>query len=227
MSRETAPPFNRVTFLYGLCDPFLPTDFDLSPYDRQATEQADRLRSSPSSDARAGAAEALGFLRAYSAEGDLVAALRDKSALVVRYQTFKPSDGNALTQHGKDIMKTNRREFINAAVAGGLAATVPLSSGSKTQGAVARAQKAEYSRLDEILKQPVLKKELFATPVIIDTLELLRFKNSFLCRVRSTNDNLANKFSTSVLYQGKLYGVHGNTIKRKGNQWDRGRDRVY
>ena len=84
-------------------------------------------------------------------------------------------------------MKTNRREFINAAVAGGLAATVPLSSGSKTQGAVARAQKAEYSRLDEILKQPVLKKELFATPVIIDTLELLRFKNSFLCRVRSTN----------------------------------------
>lgn len=84
-------------------------------------------------------------------------------------------------------MKTNRREFINAAVAGGLAATVPLSSGSKTQGAVARAQKAEYSRLDEILKQPVLKKELFATPVIIDTLKLLRFKNSFLCRVRSTN----------------------------------------
>ena len=33
------------------------------------------------------------------------------------------------------------------------------------------------------------------------------------------NDNLANKFSTSVLYQGKLYGVHGNTIKRKGKCW--------
>src|SRR5262249_48416044 len=40
-------------------------------------------------------------------------------------------------------------------------------------------------RLDEILNQPVLKRELFSTPVIIDTLELLRYKDDFLCRVRS------------------------------------------
>ena len=25
------------------------------------------------------------------------------------------------------------------------------------------------------------------------------------------------------MYEGKLYGVHGNTIKRKGNSWDVGR----
>ncbi len=37
------------------------------------------------------------------------------------------------------------------------------------------------------------------------------------------NDALVNKFSSSVLYEGKLYGVHGNTIKRKGNSWDVGR----
>ena len=43
----------------------------------------------------------------------------------------------------------------------------------------------KYIKLDEIIKLPVLKKELFPTPVIIDTLELLRFKNGFLCRVRS------------------------------------------
>jgi outer membrane protein assembly factor BamB len=39
------------------------------------------------------------------------------------------------------------------------------------------------------------------------------------------NDNLSSKFSTSVLYRGHLYGVHGNTIKRKGNAWDQGRQK--
>ncbi len=37
------------------------------------------------------------------------------------------------------------------------------------------------------------------------------------------NDALVNKFSSSILYEGKLYGVHGNTVKHKGNSWDVGR----
>jgi len=45
--------------------------------------------------------------------------------------------------------------------------------------------KSRYAKLDEILEKPILKKELFTSPVIIETLELLRFENSFLCRVRS------------------------------------------
>jgi L-alanine-DL-glutamate epimerase-like enolase superfamily enzyme len=45
--------------------------------------------------------------------------------------------------------------------------------------------KQKYAKLDYILKQPVLKKELFTSPVIIETVELLRFENSFICRVRS------------------------------------------
>jgi len=36
-----------------------------------------------------------------------------------------------------------------------------------------------------MLREPVLKKELFKVPVIIETLELLRYQGSFLCRVRS------------------------------------------
>ena len=78
-------------------------------------------------------------------------------------------------------MRTNRRKLIGSALAGGLAAALPRScnaSGSK---------RADYARLDEILKQPVLKKELFATPVIIESLELLRYEGKFLCRVRSSD----------------------------------------
>lgn len=39
------------------------------------------------------------------------------------------------------------------------------------------------------------------------------------------SDALVNKFSSSILYKGKLYGVHGNTIKRRGNSWDSGRNK--
>jgi len=46
---------------------------------------------------------------------------------------------------------------------------------------------ARQARLRDVLRQPVLKKELFKSPVIIESLELLRWEDSFLCRVRSTD----------------------------------------
>jgi L-alanine-DL-glutamate epimerase-like enolase superfamily enzyme len=77
-------------------------------------------------------------------------------------------------------MKTNRRQFVSAAVAAG---TAPLLS--RASASPSPAVKERYAKLDAILKQPVLKKELFPKPVIIETVELLRYENSFLCRVRS------------------------------------------
>jgi len=78
-------------------------------------------------------------------------------------------------------MRTNRRKFIGGALAGGIAATLPGSCvGSESR-------RTAYARLDDILKKPVLKKELFARPVIIKSLELLRYDRSFLCRVRSSD----------------------------------------
>jgi L-alanine-DL-glutamate epimerase-like enolase superfamily enzyme len=85
-------------------------------------------------------------------------------------------------------MSTNRRQFISTAFAGGMAAaTIPLSvcGSEKTNFIPPTDVKSRYARLDEILQQPVLKKELFTTPVIIESVELLRFGRSYLCRVRS------------------------------------------
>lgn len=87
-------------------------------------------------------------------------------------------------------MKTNRRKFISTAVAGGLAVTsMPLTSCDTKNNTPTEESTIELrdAKLAEILKQPVLKKELFTTPVIIETLELLNFENSFICRVRSTD----------------------------------------
>ena len=86
------------------------------------------------------------------------------------------------------MMKTNRRKFISTAVAGGMAATaMPLTScASGTGNPATSTDLAErYARLDEILKEPLLKRELFPDPVVIESIELLRDRNNFLCRVRS------------------------------------------
>ncbi|MCL5280036.1 MAG: mandelate racemase/muconate lactonizing enzyme family protein [Planctomycetes bacterium] len=80
-------------------------------------------------------------------------------------------------------MRTNRRHFLATALAGGVAA----GTSSRPSYGAAGALNPRYARLDEILKQPVLKKELFTTPVIIQSLELLRYQGNFLCRVRSTD----------------------------------------
>jgi L-alanine-DL-glutamate epimerase-like enolase superfamily enzyme len=83
-------------------------------------------------------------------------------------------------------MKANRRQFVKANLLGGLAAALPLSTfAGAAPRSDSRRQNPRYAKLDEVLRTPVLRRELFATPVIIDSLELLRYKNSFLCRVRS------------------------------------------
>src|SRR5450759_229571 len=83
------------------------------------------------------------------------------------------------------FMKANRRTFVSTALGGGLAALPLCSADSPPPRMTSAALNARYRKLDEILKQPVLKKQLFDTPVIIDTVELLRLNNSFICRVRS------------------------------------------
>lgn len=90
-------------------------------------------------------------------------------------------------------MKSRRREFLKAAaVAGSASALMPLSScGSNGQTAelstVSECEPADYSRLDQALRQPVLKRDLFPNPVIIETLELLRDRDNTICRVQSSD----------------------------------------
>jgi len=109
-------------------------------------------------------------------------------------------------------MRTNRRKFIGTALAGGLAATLPRScGGSQAQVSGSQTRKANYARLDEVLKQPVLKKEQFAAPVIIKSLELLRYGRSFLCRVRSSDG--AEGISVGHNTMSSLYPIFVNALQ--------------
>jgi L-alanine-DL-glutamate epimerase-like enolase superfamily enzyme len=81
-------------------------------------------------------------------------------------------------------MKSNRRKFITGvAASGGMLAMSGLSSccGRENQPLAT----TDFDALDEAMQLPILKRELFPSPVIIETLELLRDRNNFICRVRS------------------------------------------
>jgi len=84
------------------------------------------------------------------------------------------------------MQQPTRRQLLATAV-GGMAANLswtPYASGNQ----LSREQEEvefRYEQLDKVLLQPVLKKHLFSSPVIIKTLELLEYNGNYLCRVRS------------------------------------------
>jgi len=102
-------------------------------------------------------------------------------------------------------MTTSRRKFISTSIAGGIAASIPFGGcTSSAPAGISANSETDYSALDEILKKPVFKRELFSSPVIIDTLELLRYNNSFLCRVRSRD----GAEGLSVGHSGQLKSLY-------------------
>ncbi|MHC4677734.1 MAG: HEAT repeat domain-containing protein [Planctomycetota bacterium] len=68
---------------FGAAGVFLANDFRVNPYERQVAEQLAKLKS-PLDKVRAGAAESLGFMRAYAAADTLAESLRDESVEVRR-----------------------------------------------------------------------------------------------------------------------------------------------
>jgi len=101
-------------------------------------------------------------------------------------------------------MQTTRRNVLRTAIAAGAAATLPAAAQNQGKPCYAPGTNPNYAKLDEVLSQPVFKRELFPTPVIIETLELLRYKDSFLCRVRSKDGaegiSISNGMQMESLY---------------------------
>lgn len=129
-------------------------------------------------------------------------------------------------------MKTSRRKFIGTAVAGGLGAALPgYSSFSEDTAKALESINPRYKILDDILKQPVFKKEFFREPVIIETLELLRYKDSFLCRVRSKNGaegiSVGHSGQLRTLYPVFTNLLHPFFIKKDARELDLILEKVY
>lgn len=99
-------------------------------------------------------------------------------------------------------MPTSRRDIFRGALAAGLTATFPSVAGAAT--AMTPALKDRYAQLDAAASRPVFKRELFSQPAIIESVELLHYGKSWLCRVRTKDGaegiSVSNSQQMSVLY---------------------------
>jgi L-alanine-DL-glutamate epimerase-like enolase superfamily enzyme len=139
--------------------------------------------------------------------------------------------------------KTTRRDFLSSAsaiVASGAAlaaAAVPafgqtpeVSAAKTARRANLRDAQATQAQLSEVLRQPVLKKELFTSPVIIKSIELLQWKNSYLCRVRSADgaEGISVAHSgMSLLYPIFLHNLQPFFLGKDARELDLILEKVY
>ncbi len=84
-------------------------------------------------------------------------------------------------------MSHSRRNFLKSGVLAGVGSTL-LSDGYASQkGDRSVNASPDYTAIDAALAKPVLKKALFAEPVMIGSCDLLEYNRNYLCRVRSTD----------------------------------------
>jgi L-alanine-DL-glutamate epimerase-like enolase superfamily enzyme len=99
-------------------------------------------------------------------------------------------------------MQTSRRNIFRGALATGL--TAGLSSIGVASSTGDAGLKAKYARLDAASSLPVFRRELFPEPAIIQTVELLHYNKSWLCRVRTRDGaegiSVSNSQQMEVLY---------------------------
>ncbi len=109
-------------------------------------------------------------------------------------------------------IKTNRRGFLAGALVGGAGASLPACAAPPEAAARAASSNPNYAKLDEVLKEPVLQRQFFSTPVIIERLELLRLEDSFLCHVRS-KDGAEGISVANNSQQRSLYPIQVNRLE--------------
>ncbi len=105
-------------------------------------------------------------------------------------------------------MPTTRRELLKSSLAASAAAFVPKPNWPAHHPVTPAELKANYAKCDAAAALPVFKREMFHDPVIIQSVELLRYDDkhskSFLCRVRSKDGAegiaVSNSTQMEVLY---------------------------
>lgn len=95
-------------------------------------------------------------------------------------------------------MKLQRRKFIGTAVMGTFGSAIGSGSRHRSQ------MQSSFTIPDSAGQGKLLKTELFSTPVMIESLELLRYQENFLCRVRSRDGaeglSVSNNMQMVALY---------------------------
>jgi len=129
-------------------------------------------------------------------------------------------------------MKPTRRRFLESSAGTALGAFLLLNSCRKeADSRPSSAAGNDYADLDAVLAEPVLKRELFPDPVIIDRLELLHFDGNYICRVTST-DGAEGLCVSNNMQMRHLYPIFTNRLQpffpgKDARDWERLLEEVY
>ncbi len=92
-----------------------------------------------------------------------------------------------------------RRHFVSAAPL-----LLAASCKSRLPAADEKALRFDYARLDAARDRPVLRRELFPDPIVLESVELLRHADNFICRVRTADGaeglSVSNNYQMVYLY---------------------------
>ncbi len=119
----------------------------------------------------------------------------------------------------------SRRDFLKKSAMGAALAGFPSVEDSRY------AYGTDPSPVDEALTRPVLKKELFTSPVYIDRLELLRLEDNFICRVTSKDGAegiaVSNNMQMVSLYPIFTRRLQPFFIGKDAREWENLLEEVY
>ncbi len=124
-------------------------------------------------------------------------------------------------------MKISRLNFLRTTATGVMGAPFIIRSANS----INKSESELYNDLDKVLSEPVLKKELFPEPIIIESIELLRLNDSFLCRIRSTRGaegiSVANNAQMMFLYPIFVHRLQPFFIGKDARDWEKLINEVY
>jgi len=112
----------------------------------------------------------------------------------------------------KKIMKKSRREFITKTAAGAAIFAGGLNACHSKQDSTLKGPFDQYLLVDQAASQSIINKELFADPLIIESLELLRYKDNFLCIVK-TKDGAEGISVSNNMQMLSLYPIFINRLQ--------------
>ncbi len=126
-------------------------------------------------------------------------------------------------------MRSTRRNFLKSASLG--AAATPFLFSNYDYSRNQETFLSDLPDLDNILKQPVLKTELFREPVILENIELLQYKDNYICRVISKDGqegiSVSNNMQMQYLYPVFTKRIQPFFIGKDATQLENLLDEVY
>ncbi len=126
-------------------------------------------------------------------------------------------------------MKENRRKFIKRSALGAMVGMTAFTSGSR--GNVMEERRRQEEALDRILAEPVLRLDALKDPVWIETVELLRKGDNFICRVRSKEGaeglSVSNNMQMKHLYPIFVNRIQPFFIGKDARNWEKLLEEVY